>query len=162
MPLPKLTRTLVITPGASAGYVRDAYQPPALGTYRRRRAACPQGPKYCTCWVRVPAWGGTVRTAFRGHHPRCPSLASPSGSQRNSQRTTIGSPPGRRARRSPRPSDLPRDLPRDLPMISAWPRGDLRAISLRVIRVIAAWTESSDPTQRPRTDLCTDGPPRRV
>ena len=24
-------------------------------TYRRRRAACPQGPTYCTYWVRVPA-----------------------------------------------------------------------------------------------------------
>ena len=23
-----------------------AYRPPALGTYRRRRAACPQGPAY--------------------------------------------------------------------------------------------------------------------
>ena len=34
-----------------------AYQPPALGTYRRRRAACPQGPAYCTYWVRVPASG---------------------------------------------------------------------------------------------------------
>ena len=31
--------------------------PPALGTYRRRRAACPQGPVYCTYWVRVPATG---------------------------------------------------------------------------------------------------------
>ena len=26
-----------------------------LCTYRRRRAACPQGPTYCTYWVRVPA-----------------------------------------------------------------------------------------------------------
>ena len=34
-----------------------AYQPPALGTYRRRRAACPQGPAYCTYWVRVRATG---------------------------------------------------------------------------------------------------------
>ena len=33
----------------------DAYQPPALCTYRTRRAACPQGATYCTYWVRVPA-----------------------------------------------------------------------------------------------------------
>ena len=26
-----------------------------MGTYRRRRAACPQGPTYSTYWVRVPA-----------------------------------------------------------------------------------------------------------
>ena len=26
-----------------------------MATYRRRRAACPQGPTYCTYWVRVPA-----------------------------------------------------------------------------------------------------------
>ena len=26
-----------------------------MGTYRRRWAACPQGPTYCTYWVRVPA-----------------------------------------------------------------------------------------------------------
>ena len=45
-------------PGASVtvctGYT---YQPPALGTYRRRREACPQGPTYSTYWVRVPASG---------------------------------------------------------------------------------------------------------
>ena len=34
-----------------------AYQPPALGTYRAHRAACPQGPTHCTYGVRVPAWG---------------------------------------------------------------------------------------------------------
>jgi hypothetical protein len=28
-----------------------------LGTYRRRRAACPQGPTHCTYGVRVPATG---------------------------------------------------------------------------------------------------------
>ena len=39
------------------GTYRHAYQPPALGTYRRRRAACPQDPAYCTYWVRVPATG---------------------------------------------------------------------------------------------------------
>ena len=35
----------------------NAYQPPALDTYRRRREPCPQVPAYCTCWVRVPASG---------------------------------------------------------------------------------------------------------
>ena len=34
---------------------RYACQPRALGTYRRRRAACLQGPTYCTYRVRVPA-----------------------------------------------------------------------------------------------------------
>ena len=28
-----------------------------MGTYRRRRAACPQGPTYCTYGVHVPASG---------------------------------------------------------------------------------------------------------
>ena len=28
-----------------------------MGTYRRRTAACPQSPAYCTYWVRVPATG---------------------------------------------------------------------------------------------------------
>ena len=36
---------------------RYAYQPPALGTYRTHRAACPQGATYCTYGVRVPASG---------------------------------------------------------------------------------------------------------
>ena len=46
-----------------------AYQPPALCTYRTHRAACLQGPTYCTYGVRVPASGvGYVqpRTACRG------------------------------------------------------------------------------------------------
>ena len=34
-----------------------AWQPPALGTYRWRRAACPQGPASCTYGVRAPASG---------------------------------------------------------------------------------------------------------
>ena len=51
-PEPKLTRTPRGLRRVRTGY---AYQPPALGTYRRRRAACPQGPTYCTYWVRVPA-----------------------------------------------------------------------------------------------------------
>ena len=37
-----------------------------MGTYRRRRAACPKGPAYCTYWVHVPATGlGTYRV-YRG------------------------------------------------------------------------------------------------
>ena len=51
---PELTRTPRGLRWVRTGY---AYQPPALGTYRRRRAACPQGPAYCTYWVRVPASG---------------------------------------------------------------------------------------------------------
>ena len=50
-------------------WVRTGYacQPPALGTYRRRRAACPHGSAYCTCWIRVlTSHGRTVRTAHRG------------------------------------------------------------------------------------------------
>ena len=36
----------------------DTYAPrPPLGTYGRRREPCPQGPAYCTYWVRVPASG---------------------------------------------------------------------------------------------------------
>ena len=54
-----------------------AYQPPALGTYRRRREACPQGPAYSTYGVRVPALGvryvpRTVAPQVGGHtrpHP---------------------------------------------------------------------------------------------
>ena len=44
-------------PGPPLGTYGHAYQPPALGTYRRRREPCPQGPAYCTYWVRVPASG---------------------------------------------------------------------------------------------------------
>ena len=53
---PELTRT---PRGPRLRWARTgyAYQPPALGTYRRRRAACPQGRAYCTHWVRVPASG---------------------------------------------------------------------------------------------------------
>ena len=36
---------------------RYAYQPPALGTYRTHRAACPRAPRTCTYGVRVPASG---------------------------------------------------------------------------------------------------------
>ena len=48
----ELTRTPRGLRWVRTGYT---YQPPALGTYRRRRAACPQGPAYCTYGVRVPA-----------------------------------------------------------------------------------------------------------
>ena len=51
---PELTRTPRGLRWVRTGY---AYQPPALGTYRRRRVACPQGPAYCTYWMRVPATG---------------------------------------------------------------------------------------------------------
>ena len=60
---PELTRT-----PRRLRWVRTgcAYQPPALGTYRTHRAACPQGPACCTHWVRVPASGGrTLRTPHR-------------------------------------------------------------------------------------------------
>ena len=50
----ELTRTPRRLRWVRTGY---AYQPPALCTYRRRRAACPQGPTYSTYWVRVPASG---------------------------------------------------------------------------------------------------------
>ena len=52
----ELTRTPRPLRWVRTGY---AYQPPALCTYRTRRAACPQSPTYCTYWVRVPA--STVR-----------------------------------------------------------------------------------------------------
>ena len=39
-----------------------------MGTYRGRRAARPQGPAYCTYWVRVPATG--VPYVPRTWHPR--------------------------------------------------------------------------------------------
>ena len=56
---PELTRTPRGLRWVRTGY---AYQSPALGTYRRRRAACLQGSACCKCWVHVPAscaprWG---------------------------------------------------------------------------------------------------------
>ena len=42
---PKLTRTPLGLRRVRTGH---AHQPPALGTYRRRGAACPQGPTYRT------------------------------------------------------------------------------------------------------------------
>ena len=52
--LPELTRM-----PRSLRWVRRGYacQPSAYRMYRRRRAACPQGPAYSTYWVRVPATG---------------------------------------------------------------------------------------------------------
>ena len=67
----KLTRTPRGLRWVRTGY---AYQPPALGTYRRRRAACPQGPTYSTYWVRV-SFGRSVRTAYCGN----PGLRAPAG-----------------------------------------------------------------------------------
>ena len=56
----ELTRTPQCLRRVHTGY---AYRPPALGTYRRRRAACPKGAAYCTYWVHLPASGV-------GHVPR--------------------------------------------------------------------------------------------
>ena len=56
----ELTRTPRGLRRVRTGY---AYQPPALGTYRTHRAACPQSPTYCTYGVCVPALGV-------GHVPR--------------------------------------------------------------------------------------------
>ena len=53
-----LTRAPRRLRGVRAG---SAYQPPALCTYRRRRAACPQGPTSCVLALGVPA-----RAAPRG------------------------------------------------------------------------------------------------
>ena len=67
----ELTRTPRGLRWVRAGY---AYQPPALCTYRRRRAASPQGPTYSTYWVRVPASGV-------GYVPRtvAPQVPAPPG-----------------------------------------------------------------------------------
>ena len=61
----ELTRTPRRHRWVRTGY---AYEPPALGTYRRRRAACPQGPTYCTYGVRAyqPRAFGTHRVPW---HP---------------------------------------------------------------------------------------------
>ena len=56
----KLTRPLIITlRRVRAGY---AYRPPALGTHRRRRAACPQGPTYLYVLGTRTGLGCSVRT----------------------------------------------------------------------------------------------------
>ena len=44
-------------PGAFVGYVQATRTRLPSCTYRTHRAACPQGPTYCTYWVRVPASG---------------------------------------------------------------------------------------------------------
>jgi hypothetical protein len=56
----ELTRTPRRLRRVRTGY---AYQPPALSTYRRRRAACPQGPAYCMYWVR---WVRVQLRPYRG------------------------------------------------------------------------------------------------
>ena len=74
---PELTRT---PRGLCRVRTRHAYQPPALGTYRMRRAACPQGPAYCTYGVRVPASGvGYVKRTVAPQVPRqyCPLFNTP-------------------------------------------------------------------------------------
>ena len=51
---PELTRTPRGLRWVRTGY---AYQSPALGTYRRRRAACPQSLTCYQYWIRIPASG---------------------------------------------------------------------------------------------------------
>ena len=95
--------------------VRTCY-PYALGAYRRRRAACPQGPAYCTYWVHVPASAvpyvpRTVATQVSGDfanpnpipnpnpnsnphpHPnrRSPATSRSSGPRRSRRATTVRS-----------------------------------------------------------------------
>ena len=74
---PELTRT---PRGLCRVRTRHAYHPPALGTYRMRRAACPQGPAYCTYGVRVPASGvGYVQRTVAPQVPPvyCPLFNTP-------------------------------------------------------------------------------------
>ena len=52
---PELTRTPPAPPLPHVRATRTSL--PRWVRYRRRRAACPQGPPYCTCGVRVPALG---------------------------------------------------------------------------------------------------------
>ena len=62
---PELTRTPRRLRWVRTGY---AYQPPALGTYRRRRAALPQGPRTVrTGYAYQPRALGTYRVLW---HPR--------------------------------------------------------------------------------------------
>ena len=56
--------------GLRRGRAGCAYEPAALGTYRRRSAACPQGPTYRTYWVRVPASVVRYTHRARWHPPR--------------------------------------------------------------------------------------------
>ena len=59
------TRPLLITlRRVRTGY---AYRPPALGTHRRHRAACPQGPTYLYVLGTRTGLGRPVRTAHRGN-----------------------------------------------------------------------------------------------
>ena len=70
--LSKLTRTPRGLCGLRTGY---AYQPPALGTYRTHRAACPQGPTYCT-YAGYASQPRALRAYRVPWHPRC-LLAAP-------------------------------------------------------------------------------------
>ena len=45
-----------------------------MGTHRRRGAASPQGPTYCTYWLRVPASG--VRYGPRSVAPQVEDIES--------------------------------------------------------------------------------------
>ena len=59
-------------PGASVPYGRATRTSPTCCVRnRRRRAACPQGPTYCTYWVRVPASAVRCRP--------CPVVITPGG-----------------------------------------------------------------------------------
>ena len=69
----ELTRTPRGLRWVRTGY---AYQPPALGTYRRRREACPQGPAYCTHRPCVP-WHPR-----RGRAKRAPGRVRDGGGRR--------------------------------------------------------------------------------
>ena len=62
-PWAELTRTPRGLRWVRTGY---AYQPPALGTYRRRRAACPQGPAYLYVRGTRTSLRRWLRTAYRG------------------------------------------------------------------------------------------------
>ena len=71
---PELTRT---PRGLCRVRTRHACQPPALGTYRTRRAACPHGPASCTYGVRVPASGvGYVQRTVASQATACATLRS--------------------------------------------------------------------------------------
>ena len=88
----KLTRAPRGLRRVRTGY---AYQPPALGTYRTHRAACPQGPTYCTYGVRVPATAvpyvpRTVAPQAATMVPRLECSSRPIAARRGS-RTATGS-----------------------------------------------------------------------
>ena len=69
--VPPLPPTFSPLPGEPPYYTTGCtYRPPAQCTYRRRRAACLQGPTTrCAYGVRS-SLGRAGRTAYRGYHPR--------------------------------------------------------------------------------------------